>query len=416
MRWKSRLIRIGWLVILMWSIRIASAQVIWISGGLVDYHTNQPIAASWQWVDSTEHTLVKTTASASGFQGYVSAQVRLLRVDAAGYRPIRLPIHWNQSPTDSMRFRVMLPAVPVDKPTADQPYFQSEQKPLQLIEKTSIRRSVPANIYILDALTNQPVWAEVSLFFTHDHQKITYPVSKSVRTKLLSPDIVALEIRAAGYQTYLGNLVVNHSPADDVFSYEIRLNPMPTLLMTSALRGDTDDIMLKTIGTGKQSLAINTRTNWAIKPGKYQIRGGLQKVIDQGDTIDLKAGINTYEFDRKSSPVNRNTPQCDVLYFAQSSYEISTTARNQLDELITKMLREPDRTIQIIGHTDSVGNPELNLTLSEFRAKATRAYLIQRGIRPERIDVDAAGDQRPAFPNDSESSRSRNRRVDLCLN
>lgn len=296
-----------------------------------------------------------------GFSGYVPARVRWLHVDAPGYRPLRVPIHWLNLPADSLRFRVVVPAVPVDKPMIDQPYFQSEQKPLQLIEQTPDRRSVSAIFRILDVLTGQPVRAEVCLFLTRDYQKTCYSASEMINCRLRQPDIIALDVRAPGYQLYLGNLVVNQAETEPILTYTIRLNPMPTLLMLSVPKEiSSDDISLTPPGSNKPLMPFTTALGWTAVPGNYQLSVRLRNGVLQTDTIALKSGINGYAITDKTALHNGQSTPYDVVYLAQS-YDLSAVTRSQLDLLV--------------GHTDSVGNPQLNLILSEFRAKVTRTFV-----------------------------------------
>ncbi|MGD0577898.1 MAG: OmpA family protein [Bryobacteraceae bacterium] len=68
----------------------------------------------------------------------------------------------------------------------------------------------------------------------------------------------------------------------------------------------------------------------------------------------------------------------------------------------------------VVGHTDSVGSPEANLTLSGARAAAVIQTLTQKnGIDPKRLAPFGNGPYAPVATNDSEEGRARNRRVEL---
>jgi outer membrane protein OmpA-like peptidoglycan-associated protein len=69
--------------------------------------------------------------------------------------------------------------------------------------------------------------------------------------------------------------------------------------------------------------------------------------------------------------------------------------------------------VEISGHTDNVGNPRTNKTLSAKRAEACRAYLISKGIEGARITAVGHGAERPVAPNDSEENRQKNRRIEV---
>lgn len=68
--------------------------------------------------------------------------------------------------------------------------------------------------------------------------------------------------------------------------------------------------------------------------------------------------------------------------------------------------------IEIAGHTDNVGTPELNMKLSKDRAESVRLYLLQTyGLPPHVLIAQGYGDSQPIAPNDTPEGREKNRRV-----
>ncbi len=84
----------------------------------------------------------------------------------------------------------------------------------------------------------------------------------------------------------------------------------------------------------------------------------------------------------------------------------------QLDGVVEYMTHKPNSKIEISGHTDNVGNPKANKTLSEKRAQACRDYLISKGIDGSRVAAVGYGDQWPIETNDTEEGRQKNRRIE----
>jgi outer membrane protein OmpA-like peptidoglycan-associated protein len=68
---------------------------------------------------------------------------------------------------------------------------------------------------------------------------------------------------------------------------------------------------------------------------------------------------------------------------------------------------------QFTGHTDSIGAKDANLQLSEQRAHAVVKFLSQRGVAAARIEAAGYGDTRPIAPNDTETNRAKNRRIEF---
>jgi len=69
--------------------------------------------------------------------------------------------------------------------------------------------------------------------------------------------------------------------------------------------------------------------------------------------------------------------------------------------------------VEVAGHTDNVGAPESNLRLSQERAQAVMAALVQRGIKADRMTAKGYGQTTPVADNRSEEGRAKNRRVEL---
>jgi len=69
--------------------------------------------------------------------------------------------------------------------------------------------------------------------------------------------------------------------------------------------------------------------------------------------------------------------------------------------------------ITIVGHACSIGTTEYNQKLSERRARAVRDFLVRQGFDPSELKAEGRGELDPKYPNDTEASRRKNRRVDL---
>ena len=68
--------------------------------------------------------------------------------------------------------------------------------------------------------------------------------------------------------------------------------------------------------------------------------------------------------------------------------------------------------VEVGGHTDNAGTDESNNVLSDNRAKAVRAALIQFGIKPEALTEKGYGETKPKATNDNEDGKFQNRRIE----
>ncbi|MBL8995573.1 MAG: OmpA family protein, partial [Spirochaetia bacterium] len=95
--------------------------------------------------------------------------------------------------------------------------------------------------------------------------------------------------------------------------------------------------------------------------------------------------------------------------------ELLPTSFNTLNRLRQELLQNPGVKIELHGHTDNVGDRQMNQSLSESRASAVRQYLIENGIKGERIGTKGFGPDKPITDNSSEAARQKNRRVELVV-
>ena len=104
----------------------------------------------------------------------------------------------------------------------------------------------------------------------------------------------------------------------------------------------------------------------------------------------------------------------DVL-FATGRTELSPGGTNSLDKLVVFLNEYPDRNVVIEGHTDNVGSLEMNQTLSQNRADSVKFYLVQKGIRHERLVASGLGETQPIADNQTPGGRQQNRRVEVII-
>jgi outer membrane protein OmpA-like peptidoglycan-associated protein len=105
----------------------------------------------------------------------------------------------------------------------------------------------------------------------------------------------------------------------------------------------------------------------------------------------------------------------DVL-FDTGSYTLKPGAREKLAKISGILLAHPGLTLQIEGHTDSVGTDEYNQQLSERRADSVRDFLAEQGVGGSTITARGFGKTQPVATNDTADGRQRNRRVELVVN
>ena len=101
--------------------------------------------------------------------------------------------------------------------------------------------------------------------------------------------------------------------------------------------------------------------------------------------------------------------------FASGQATLQAGAREKLARVSGILAAHPSLRLEIEGHTDNVGADALNQTLSERRAQAVRAYLIQQGVPDSSTSATGFGESRPVAGNETAEGRQLNRRVELVV-
>ncbi len=101
--------------------------------------------------------------------------------------------------------------------------------------------------------------------------------------------------------------------------------------------------------------------------------------------------------------------------FDFDSAAIKPAFRPTLDKVAAILQRYPRTTIEITGHTDSIGSEAYNKRLSKRRANAVKRYLVSQGVEARRIRTFGAGESEPRASNATEAGRQLNRRVEMLI-
>lgn len=102
-----------------------------------------------------------------------------------------------------------------------------------------------------------------------------------------------------------------------------------------------------------------------------------------------------------------------AINFDTASDHLTDEAKLTLDLLARSMVLQKALSIEIVGHTDSLGPQSLNLQLSQKRANAVVDYLVANGVEPSRLHAEGLGEFNPIASNNSEAGRAKNRRVEF---
>lgn len=101
------------------------------------------------------------------------------------------------------------------------------------------------------------------------------------------------------------------------------------------------------------------------------------------------------------------------IYFETGKATLKKESYAQLDALVLILNKYQGAILVIEGHTDNVGEDDYNMTLSQQRTDAVKAYLMSKGIMESRLVAYGYGETKPIDDNNKSTGRAKNRRVEL---
>jgi OOP family OmpA-OmpF porin len=149
-----------------------------------------------------------------------------------------------------------------------------------------------------------------------------------------------------------------------------------------------------------------------------QIKGSIGSELPQGWTA--KAEVSVKPVASAVDPTVCQQLFFDLLGKAKIRFDsgkatIDKDSMGLLDKLIETALRCPTANIEVAGHTDSDGDSNGNMTLSEKRAQAVADYLIKAGLPTDRLRAVGYGSTQPVAANDTDEGKAKNRRIDFVV-
>lgn len=102
----------------------------------------------------------------------------------------------------------------------------------------------------------------------------------------------------------------------------------------------------------------------------------------------------------------------EQIAFESNSAVLTAKGRAVIEKLIPVLKRAPDASIEVGGHTDSYGDPDYNLQLSQRRAESVRQYLMDHAVT-NRLTAIGYGSARPLSPERTRAASKKNRRIEL---
>jgi len=155
--------------------------------------------------------------------------------------------------------------------------------------------------------------------------------------------------------------------------------------------------------------------------GKYD--GATDYYVIRQKNSDISTGNRQFKKQKQDFPANM-TPEeqraslplvieVSNILFEFDKWVIKADYVPELDQWVEYFKNNPFVTADIYGYADSTGPETYNQKLSERRAEAVANYMVEHGIKRERLTTKGFGETQPVAPNDTPEGRQKNRRVEL---
>lgn len=241
----------------------------------------------------------------------------------------------------------------------------------------------------------------------------------------------SLSVAANGSTAYYSSDRSDSRGGMDLYRFELPKEVQP--LKTFYLKGQVKDLLTGKFLPSVVELSFNNnQQTWmrvqTDEQGNYFVT--LPAGKDYTFTVNRKGYLFYSQLFQLSSQIPDSTYRKDIglqpirlgagltfanIQFSSNSYDLPAAAKIELDKLIVLLHEHTTLRIEIGGHTDNTGIAENNRQLSENRAKAIVAYLIENKISPSRLSWKGYGSSKPIADNSTEQGKALNRRTSFTI-
>lgn len=182
-------------------------------------------------------------------------------------------------------------------------------------------------------------------------------------------------------------------------------------------RAATDEVAK--LSAERQRLEIAGRENAANAARSAAASAGVRATEASQRASDAEARNRALQ-SQLSELQARETDRGIVLTLGDVLFDVDRTtlkagARTSLEKLVSFLNENPDRNVEIEGHTDSTGSRDHNEELSQARAESVATFLASRGIGGDRVQTRGLAFDYPVASNDTTAGRQLNRRVEIII-
>jgi outer membrane protein OmpA-like peptidoglycan-associated protein len=268
-----------------------------------------------------------------------------------------------------------------------------------------------------------------------ERSELRIPVGKKLPQRFtLEIDVIAPPVPCCGYEVISVEGTLQRDRGDQ--SAEIHWHPNGTVIIGGGMNlGNTTvnipealrpQLMGKPVhlrilmDSTYLKMYVNERRMYNIPELQFHRDSTIRMHVFGGSEEDLAVFITSIRVAESETDVlydalaAKGRWSTQGILFATGKADLQPESRPVLKEIASTLKQHADLKVLIEGHTDNVGTPASNLTLSDARAAAVKTALVADfGVDAARITTKGLGDTKPAVPNTTAVGRAQNRRVEV---
>lgn len=286
-------------------------------------------------------------------------------------------------------------------------YFASKGYPgfggfdLYRTERSQEGWTTPSNLgYPLNSSDDQ-----VSLFITTDGSVGMYSFEKRYNTvnySYLFEFDVPKEISVSNKSNYVYGQVFDAN-TEKPLNTEVELKKINTDERVALVSSDSIN--------GNYLIVLTEGSEYALYVEKsgYLFKSYAFNFTDSAGSEPVKIDIYLQSIERNKKVILNN------IFFDIDRFDLKEKSETELHKVLDFLRNNPTVRIEVSGHTDNSGDPVYNQDLSLKRARTVYQYLIDQGIDKSRLHFKGFGETQPLAPNDTESNKRLNRRIEFKI-
>ena len=218
---------------------------------------------------------------------------------------------------------------------------------------------------------------------------------------------------AAGTKAPKGLSAANNKFLDNVVTY-LKANPDVNLRLTGKyLRNEKNTSIQDNMGVARAASIRDLLKKRGIAADRIELDGKIVRNMPTNEPISF----NIIQPAKKPLAKKKTSFEDMDFYFNTNSAQFTPSQQliNWASQAKTYFEENPNKALNLTGHTDSDGEPAYNTDLGMRRARAVRTFLVNSGIKTK-IDVTSKGETQPVESNATATGKGKNRRVNARIN